>query len=381
MLLVALTVATSCHRQRIESGNVMMNMHKTRLMAADTCKDPDLTRLSVGQKTTMCDGSIGQGQLVACAADAQQNCVNKNDFKAVNTNTLASDRIARGTIIAGVSGTKRMTKMCRNAAKLNSYDTSYPPSNLPRTFAAANINSGSTDTIDLGILHGLSTDSPVKFTTNALPPELTMGTTYYAIVMSATTIRLAAAPGGAYIDFSADGTGNHTLKDASDGLAAYYDTIDDFAGSDISPWGASYICDSSNFTNISSEVAPTNTMPTNGNKNFTQTWRDELSGIVFSNILYDGTGSTTWAAAILLCESINDGSAGSGWRLPTIKELIQLHIDGVSKLNVAGGTTNTLFSSATTSNNNLRPSVFNLGTGNQDVANRTATSVSVLCVK
>lgn len=103
------------------------------------------------------------------------------------------------------------------------------------------------------------------------------------------------------------------------------------------------MCDSSNFTNVSASVVPTGTTPIFGNQTFSQVWRDELTGMLFTNVLYSGGGTTTWSEAVRLCEDINGSSAGTGWRLPTQKELMQLYIDGVAKLSIAGGTTSNFF--------------------------------------
>ncbi len=327
---------------------------------------------------------MAEGTLDSCGADGQQDCVTKGDFKALKTTIVSPDIIAHGATIAGITGTKRDMKQCRNAADLSTYDASYPPGNLPRTISAASMNPG-TDIISLGgPVHGLLADAPVRLTTtDTLPAELTVGTIYYAIISSVSTLQLAATPGGPFIDFSSGGTGSHTFWDASDGTLAYFDTVDDYNNNSTSPsaspWGASYICNASNFTNVSAEVIPTGTTPTHGTHNFTQVWRDELTGLLFTNVL----SSTNHAKAIPLCENLNGSSAGTGWRLPTQKELMQLYINGVAKVPFTdGASVNSYFRSATVRSDS--PSVvwvINLSNGFSQNGYPNYADALVFCVR
>ncbi len=360
-----------------------------KLLSSD-CINPDLAKLTKGQMITLCDGSLAEGAAerpAACAADGEQNCVNKDDFKAVKVTSVEPADIKLGKTVAGIVGSKRDMKRCRNAADLATYDSTYAPSNLPRTFGFAAVNTGS-DTLDLGFTHGLSADSPVHLTTTGgLPAPLVVGQTYYVIVASATTVQLASAPGGAAIDLTTQGTGNHTSHHVGDGVVSYFDTIEDLNNSKPNspsqgPWGADFICDATNFTNVTGEIMPTGTVPTNGNQSFTEVWRDELTGMLVTNVLYSGGGSTSWSQALALCSSISGSVAGTGWRLPTHKEALQLYVDGIAKVPIAGGSLNQFFwaSSAVASNLTWAWRI-NFASGFATVSGRAATTYSVLCIR
>ncbi len=326
------------------------------------CQDPDLAQLEKGQKLMLCDGSIAEGTLeplALCASDGQQDCLNQGDFRAAKVRDLNASDIRHGKTIAGVVGTKRDMRQCRNAADLTSIDIPADVSSLPVAIAAASMNFGS-DIINLGVNHYLQANAPLRVTTTgSLPAELSAGTTYYTIVSSATQIQLAATPGGAAIDYASNGSGNHTFWQVGDGIVADYDTLDDRNrdkpnSPQSSPWGDSYICNESNFTNVSAQFVPTGTMIPPANRVFSQVWRDELTGMLFTNVLATGgTSWGTWAHGVKLCESLSTTSAGPGWRLPTQKELIQLYIDGIGKVPVDGGVWHANFRSATAVSTNL----------------------------
>ena len=68
--------------------------------------------------------------------------------------------------------------------------------------------SPSTDTLSLSG-HGLELDEPCTLRADAggaMPGGLTAGTTYYAIPLTADTLKLAAAPGGAAVNITTTGT-------------------------------------------------------------------------------------------------------------------------------------------------------------------------------
>lgn len=83
------------------------------------------------------------------------------------------------------------------------------------TFATTDVNTG-TDVITLSSTTLFPTGTPIVFTsTTTVPAGLTSGTTYYAINVSGTTIKVAAsaalALAGTAIDITTQGTGTHTI--------------------------------------------------------------------------------------------------------------------------------------------------------------------------
>jgi len=55
--------------------------------------------------------------------------------------------------------------------------------------------------------HGLSADTPIRFDNGLLPTGLTAGLTYYVKTVDANNFQVAAAPAGAAIDFTGNGSG------------------------------------------------------------------------------------------------------------------------------------------------------------------------------
>lgn len=338
---------TACTGQfKLHRGKAMEATTSGTKFNAANCVDPNLSDLDKSQSISLCDGSVANGTMetpALCTTGGQENCVTSSKFVAVDVTTIDATNIVYGKSAAGVSGTMRATKQCRNAGSLAVHDASDPPGNIPITVAAAALNSATTDIIALGQLHGLTNDAPVRVTTSgALPPQLAINTPYYVTVVSPTTIRLSASVGGPLINFTSDGAGNHTFDNYGDGVMRDYDTLaDSNLTVAVSPWGADYYCGPDNFTNVSAEVVPTGTMLPNASRTFSEVWRDELSGLLVTNVLYSqGAGTTTWAKSVALCNSLNGTSAGTGWRLPTQKELAQLLVNGLANVPIAGGGVN-----------------------------------------
>jgi len=50
---------------------------------------------------------------------------------------------------------------------------------------------------------------------------------------------------------------------------------------------------------------------------FSQIWRDELTGVYFTNKLFNGTGTIEWRDAMNMCANLDSGGGAGQWRLPT----------------------------------------------------------------
>ena len=59
----------------------------------------------------------------------------------------------------------------------------------------------------------------------------------------------------------------------------------------------------------------------NASASFTQIWQDLVSGLYFTNNLYEGQGSTNWDKSVALCRSVNSGDGAGKWHLPSGQEL------------------------------------------------------------
>jgi hypothetical protein len=87
------------------------------------------------------------------------------------------------------------------------YDHGLPPGMLSHRARLCASVLASTDVFELDN-HGLSTDKAISFRIEdggSMPAPLVAGTTYYAIVLSDSTFKVAATVGGAAINLSTDG--------------------------------------------------------------------------------------------------------------------------------------------------------------------------------
>lgn len=364
---------------------------------AQTCIDPDLSKISSVAQVMLCDGTLTTGTatfLPDCTENLQTNCIARGNFRAHKPTTLSPKFVQRGKTVGKVTGTMWPIKQCRNAANLSLLDFPSTPSNLPRTFVVGDVNTG-TEIINLNQVHVLTANYPVKFTsTNTLPAPLVVNTTYYVIVATTTSIQLATTSGGAAIDLTSTGTGTHTIWPSGDGVAGAFDTVDEYVnGSTVGaihgPWGEDYVCDASNFKKVSGDghPTPTNTIVTNANRVFDSIWQDELTGLYVTNALVDATGSGDFIGSLALCDSLNGTSAGTGWRVPTQKEFMQLYVNGITRVPLGTGywpSSSPKFRTSTTSASDYRSSFYMTPatgrTGQADERGWT-TSYGVICVR
>lgn len=400
-LLLLLTATTSaCIKGQLSLHKVESDKRAAKLISGD-CIDPDLTKVQKGNKLMLCDGSLAEGSLASCSSDGQQSCVTENAFKAADTTGLTAAKIAKGTTVAGVAGSKRDIKQCRSGANLSRFDFSSVPStqripNRINSLAAAN-------TLQFSWNHGLATNDPVQIYCNGTGTTLpgagnvSTGITYYAIFNTANRIQLSATVAGAALGITGitGCSGSWAVLSPADNIASGFDTIDDYQGSfsfttapSTSPWGPDYLCNENNFklvTGSSSTLNPSNTVPSLGNLTWSQIWQDELSGLYLTNVLYDGNSTMDWYSASQMCgdlDNLNGGAGGKGWRLPTQKELMQLFINGLSKVAIAGGGTDVYFWSSTAASYTVHTAwTVSLNYGYTSDTSRMDASKASLCVR
>ena len=400
-----LLTKTSCKDGKIQSGSLCVDPTTTKASLVD-CIDVDLSKVMLGSKVSMCDGSTGVGTYVAqtaetCTTDGQLGCLSSSDFPVVKKSALSASDIRNGKTIAGITGTKRDIKQCRNASNLSYFDTAPAASTMKIPGRISGFAGGNA--VTMGWAHGLVLNDPIQLHCSGgvgtgLPGGAVFtGVTYYAIPATATDIRFQATPSGGALSVTAvtGCTATWVVAPVGDAKANNEDTIDDFNGvtatltaPSSSPWGSDYLCNESNFVNVSGAApfAPSNTTPTDANKSWSQIWRDELTGLLITNILYDAVPfNKDWYQLNAMCKSLdalNSGSGGTGWRLPTQKELLQLYIDGISKVSLAGGSTeNHFWSSSGVSFNNSNARIISLSQASTSGYDRNFTGNSALCVR
>lgn len=90
--------------------------------------------------------------------------------------------------------------------------------------------------------------------------------------------------------------------------------------------------------------------------------------------------SFTWEQAIDYCESLNYGGYSSGWRLPTAKEIMQAHIDGLWSLKSKLVSVNDMWTATTLSNLTSKAWVMTAHTGNTYTNDKT-NAYRAICVR
>ncbi len=182
-----------------------------------------------------------------------------------------------------------------------------------------------------------------------------------------------------------------TATSSPDGIADPWDTIDDsgnWVGSPVieGPWGDSYVCNTTNFTDVSAAglagLTPTGTSPSGANQTFSTIWRDDLTRLYFTNILKNNSAGSNWLGVMNMCANLDSGDGAGKWRLPTQKELLQLYVNGIAKLAIGGGSLNNYFWSSTdvSTGGNAWGVTFSRGSSGTGIG-RASTTGSAICVR
>jgi hypothetical protein len=330
-----------------------------------------------------------------CSSDGQVHCVATTSNPSVVAASIDPQTIRVGNVVAGVNGSKRDIKQCRNAANLSLIDaaglTNIGIGNISITADATNVIVASDELNWSPTTHFLETNFPVQITTTGtMPGGLVSGFTYYVIV-SGTRIKLSETLSGAAVDITSTGSGTLRLYPAPNGVVDLWDTIDDrnndsATPATASPWSSSFVCSTDNFENVSSAglsgLVPSGVTHSGATSAFSQIWLDKLTGLYFTNLLYDAGGGLNWAGGMGLCNSLDSGDGIGKWRMPTQKELLQLYINGVSRLTVAGGSWSTSIRSSTVVSTTTGSAHFvYLSDGTTGLYTRNTTGRGVLCVR
>lgn len=112
-------------------------------------------------------------------------------------------------------------------------------------------------------------------------------------------------------------------------------------------------------------------------------FQDDLTGTYFTNVL-STIGS--WTVATDACAALNGGTGGSGWRLPTQKELQQLYINGLGRMGTSsqsafGATTAFFWSSSLIAYDPTFAWDVYLAVGQAYPSNRATAMHSFFCVR
>lgn len=360
-------------RRKTKFGVVLAIMTTCSLFAhagtnSNGCIDPDLSKVGSTQTFTMCDGSTAKGTYnipSTCSSDAQTGCVATSVYVAADTSKFTADKIRLGSKAAGVSGTRRDVFICTSGKGITSANgTSTVPWDGTRT---------GTGTVTVGIGSAAVTGAGTFFNTHLGIGE---------------NVKVA----GETHKISAIGSGTAMTMDANWGVAAgpgaaftNWQPNTDYSVDDMqnnaSPWytgSARTNCNESTITDVSN--TGTGFVPdASKDSNWTKIYQDQLTGTYFTNVLYQQTKN--WPSALSICNGLSGGTGGSGWRLPTHKEILQLAIDGVSQVSAGFSSFNNYFW-ASTAQTTASTNAWTVETSN--IRSRTwapDTANSVYCVR
>ena len=289
-----------------------------------------------------------------CAYDGQSNCVVRGDYVAANLSNIKSDGwdLRAGLTIAGISG--KLPLNCRNQVS-------------PSVFSIGAPKSVTIDTSTSKLLaasHGFSNGQQVRlgFTTAPSPNTISDSVSYYVTNSTTGDFQIStAAQGSSAISFSSAGA---NVKVYSYGINTpnVYSTIDDktnVTGTAYSnPWASANRCGGVEATLGDDKVWRDATLDANGAVSSCSTspanctFQDKITRLKWSKM---ATTTSNWTDAIVQCEQTT-GTASSGWRLPTQKELMSAYEHGIVTASNSNWISSTAFVaplwSSTTSNEN-----------------------------
>ncbi len=236
--------------------------------------------------------------------------------------------VRAGVTVGGVAGLLKTD--CRNGANLTSFDMAAYAISVP---------SLTSDTFTTASNHGYSIGDIVAFYGNTVGTNFNYTTLYRVLTVPASntfTIALTASP-TVQITGLALGTATFVYK-TSNGTIEIWDTIDDYGGAETSipsytGWSSSNVCGGIEVTagdsNVWSDVTTTGdgvTASTCATTPANCSFKDKITGHEWSK---PDMASRDWSLALSYCQNLTYNGK-SDWRLPTNKELMAAHNDGIA---------------------------------------------------
>lgn len=285
-----------------------------------TCVDPDPAYVKLDVKFSKCDGSIGVGtyaEEAGCSEDAQVGCVATANFVATVKSEVDPTSLRAGSKFAGVTGTKRAIKHCKNGKGRTQMGgtTTVPWSGIWTGTGSATVTNGSPTITGTG----------TAFDDNYGPGDV--------ITISGQTRTIVSITSQTVMTADSNFTANAGPVSFTTYTPYLQNDVDDYQNN-LSPYvGADATnCDASNMLNVTSASPP---LQPSGAAGWSYIFQDQLSGIYFTNVL----PNASWSQAKVLCATLDTYvTGGTGWRLPTSKELAQLYVNGATKIGATLGT-------------------------------------------
>jgi hypothetical protein len=265
------------------------------------------------------------GKIQTCTAYGVQGCVTTSSYVSAAVGNAWD--IRRGTSVGSTTG--QLLTNCRNGTQISFFDQS----DIPKP-AVVDMT---TDTITINS-HGWSDNQKIRLSYTSPPTGLGQATTYYVVNSTPNTFQVSATLGGGAIDITNNG-GNVFFFGFGDGVAQYWDTIDDYnASANVAPsytgWSSNlHICGGVESTADDDNVWKDVTTTGDGVASSTCSasaancsLKDKISQLEWHKA--DLT-ARDWAAALSLCDGLTYNGK-SDWRLPTQKELVAANTDGIA---------------------------------------------------
>lgn len=292
---------------------VLAALTRSKNAQAQGCTDPDLSAVGTDTKITLCNGTTVSGTMTAeakanCTRSGETDCITTATVPAGDSTRLTQQDIQNGSSLGGLQGSMRATKVCKNGLGKHSTSAAIP-------WNGAAMNGGGTVTINNGSTTVTLAGSNFVWSIGVHDRITVAGQTRTVASVTTTTVLDVTVP--------------FTVSVAGSAWSVTpYVPDDGFMMSDIQT-GGTYTgtgrtnCNESNFTDVTSTTSP---YKPSGDVAWTNIYRDDLTGVFVTNRLHVGL---TLAEAAARCEALNGfATGGTGWRLPTEKEVLQLYIDG-----------------------------------------------------
>jgi hypothetical protein len=311
-----------------------------------------------------------------CTTDGGTACVATNAFKAADMTKTTASNIKTNITIAGVTGSVTPTPAdcsldgstgCVTTTRYKSADTS--------AFSDTDIKNGKTVGGISGNIANCSSDGQQScfVSTSSLYKAANISGLTSSMIQNGLQV---AGITGSKMDIRicrnlVDSFDNTTAPAA--GGVDMYDTVDDYNGGlstpPSTPWSsATSTCNNANFTYSS------------GTQYYAT---DGLTGVAVTSVNPQGSAKT-WTNAIAACKALTWNNIGPNvWRLPTQKELMQLYIDGISRVDSAkmGNLNQYFWTSSTSSELTLNGWAVNPATGVATTSTKLISALNVICVK
>ncbi len=389
------------------NGNVTLPLENrvltgTAFGVAGTGPNGTLT-LPLANKVRANAGNFGIGgngstaTLADCSANNDWDCVATSSYRSFSTSNMNAANIRSGVTVAGIvgdypsasnpldgaTGTDDLINFATQVTTSGSFEF-WDSTGTRRT------GSGDADIVDTNVKTGVAFEN------------LSINGSYVPTLAGsdAKHIRAGASLGGItgtlktncrdYIRsafYNQDGLPNNSGGVGGSTLD-YWDATDDYAGgtrptAKVTGWSNDYYCDGTQITDGTSNLgmSSVNAATHGGDYTWNKVYLEPYSGLYFTNVI----AVSTWSEGIALCDNLNNGNqaggtVGSSWRMPSLKELNQLIINGLDRFNF-GGVIGAVWAASTNGFNAFEGNAMSMASGYPASYAKSFDGIDVMCVR